>query len=308
MRREFFLVPVGAIAIAGSAFAAEPAPPPPPPPVFTWSGVYVGAQIGYAWGTDNVQWAGTAFNLDPAFGSFAEGPNGVIGGARVGYNLQPVAPAWSWLVFGIVASVDGTSLSKTVDVPVVDLERVTFGSLAASSNARVQGSFRGRLGIAWDRLLLFGEGGVAVTSFNTTYIDTTGFFTGVPGNNDTLSVTRAGFTGGGGIEYAVDDHWIVQAEYRYSNFGHTTDFPFTNPAAVVGIPSGGYFVANHHLNESQIQIGLAYKFFDMMVPPPPPAAVPPGGPPPGGPAVPPGPPGSPYALSAAPPAQPASAR
>ena len=299
MCRQFILSSAGVIAIAGSAFAAEPLPPPPP---FTWSGVYIGGQIGYAWSTDNVQWSGTAFNLDAAAGSFAEGPNGVIGGARAGYNLQPATPAWSWLVFGIEASVDGTSLSKNITVPLADFAGVTFGSLVASSNARVQGSFRGRLGIAWDRLLLFGEGGVAVTSFNTTYIDTTGFFTGFPGINETLSVTRAGFTGGGGIEYAVDDHWSVQAEYRYSNFGHTTDFPFTNPSAVVGIPPGGYFVANHHLTENQVQVGFAYRF-DMMVPPPPSAAVPPGGP-----AIPPGPPGSPYAPPAAPPAQPVSAR
>jgi len=40
----------------GSAFAADLAPPPPPVPVFTWTGVYLGGQIGYAWGKDNVSW------------------------------------------------------------------------------------------------------------------------------------------------------------------------------------------------------------------------------------------------------------
>jgi outer membrane immunogenic protein len=270
MCRLFILVSGGAIAISGSAFAAELPPPPPPVPVFTWSGVYVGGQVGYAWGTDNVSWSGTAFNLDPAAGSFAEGPQGVIGGARIGYNLQPATPAWSWLVLGIEASVDGTSLSKNVSVPLADFAGVTFGSLAASSNAAVQGSVRGRLGIAFGPVLVFGTGGVAVTSFNTTYVDTTGFFTGVPGTNETISLTRSGYTVGGGIEYAVTDHWSVQAEYRYSDFGHTSDYPFTNPSAVVGLPAGGYFLAQHHLTESQVQVGFAYRF-DMMVPPPPPA-------------------------------------
>jgi opacity protein-like surface antigen len=44
--------------LAGSAFAADLAPPPPPVPVFTWTGLYVGGQIGYAWGQDPVTWSG----------------------------------------------------------------------------------------------------------------------------------------------------------------------------------------------------------------------------------------------------------
>ncbi len=303
MYGKFVLISVGAIAMGGSAFAAEPAPPPPPVPVFTWSGVYLGGQIGYAWDTDNVSFSGTDNLLNLASGSFGEGPKGVIGGARVGYNLQPNG-YFSWLVFGGEASVDGTSLRKTVGVPLADFAGVT-GSLTASANAGVQGSVRGRLGIAFDRVLLFGTGGVAVTSFNTSYTDTTGFFTGVPGTFAPISVTRAGYTFGGGIEYAITDNWSVQAEYRYSNFGHTNDSPFSNPNAFVGLPNGGFFAAQHYLRESQVQAGFSYRF-DMMVPP----AVPPGGPavPPGGPAVPPGPPVGPYGPSVVPPAQPVSAR
>lgn len=270
MRHQFVFAPLGVIAFAGGAFAAEPTPTPPPPPPYNWSGVYLGGQIGYAWTTDNVSWTGTAYNLDPAAGHFSDDQTGVIGGARVGYNIQPN----SWFVAGIEGSVDGTSLSKNTTVPLVDFAGVTFGSLAASSNAAVQGSIRGRLGIAWDRFLIFGTGGVAVTSFNSTYIDTTGFFTGVPGPNETISITRAGFTFGGGIEYAITDNWSVQAEYRHSNFGHISDYPFTTPGLVVGLPPGGYFVANHYLTEDQVQVGFAYRF-DMMVPPPPPPPAPP---------------------------------
>jgi outer membrane immunogenic protein len=94
------------------------------------------------------------------------------------------------------------------------------------AGADVQGSVRSRIGIAFDRFLIYGTGGVAFTGFNTTITDTTGFFTGVQGTNTTFSNTRAGWTAGGGIEYAITDNWWVRAEYRYSNFGHTTDFPF----------------------------------------------------------------------------------
>jgi outer membrane immunogenic protein len=279
MCKQFILASAGVIAMTGSTFAADLAPPPPPPPPFTWSGVYLGGQIGYAWGKDNVSWSGTDANtLDIVGGSFGEGPSGVIGGAHLGWNIQPNP----WFVFGIEGTVDGAGLRKSVVAPLADIAGGTFGSLTASSNASVQGSVRGRLGIAFDRLLLYGTGGVAVTSYNTNYIDTTGFFTTFPGTNDSISVTRAGFTAGGGIEYAITDNWSVRAEYRYSNFGHVTDFPFSNPNAFISFnqnapfpaPAGSFFVAQHYLNESQVQVGFSYRF-DMMVPPPPPPAVPP---------------------------------
>ena len=64
MIRKFLLASAGAIALTGSALAADlpsRAPPPvylPPAPIFTWTGIYVGGQVGYAWtsGNFNVQW------------------------------------------------------------------------------------------------------------------------------------------------------------------------------------------------------------------------------------------------------------
>jgi hypothetical protein len=89
MIRKFLLASVGAIALTGSAaLAAEPPPAPPPvylPPPFTWTGVYVGGQIGYAWGTGTNQFTG----FDPFFlggvaftNNVGGTPNGVIGGAQ----------------------------------------------------------------------------------------------------------------------------------------------------------------------------------------------------------------------------------
>ena len=99
MRRQILLASVGAIAIAGSAFAADlpyRSPPPvylPPPPIFTWTGIYIGGQIGYAWsnGSNNFNGFDPFFNggqgvfLNSAAGGT---PNGVIGGGHVGYNYQ----------------------------------------------------------------------------------------------------------------------------------------------------------------------------------------------------------------------------
>ncbi len=50
MHKKLFLATAAALAISAPARAADRLPPPPPPPVFTWTGPYVGGQIGYAWG------------------------------------------------------------------------------------------------------------------------------------------------------------------------------------------------------------------------------------------------------------------
>jgi outer membrane immunogenic protein len=91
-----------AATLTGTAFAAEPAPTPPPVPIFTWTGLYVGGQIGYAWGRDNVTWSGISNDDELAGGTISHTPQGVIGGGHVGYNLQYNR----WLVLGIEGSVD----------------------------------------------------------------------------------------------------------------------------------------------------------------------------------------------------------
>ena len=97
MCRKLLLASAGAIALTGSAaMAAEPPvypPPPPPPPIFTWTGVYLGGQIGYAWsnGSNNFNGFDPFFNRGQGvfLNSSAGGtPNGVIGGGHVGYNYQ----------------------------------------------------------------------------------------------------------------------------------------------------------------------------------------------------------------------------
>jgi opacity protein-like surface antigen len=60
--------------------------------------------------------------------------------------------------------------------------------------------------------------------------------------------TRAGWTVGGGLEYAVTNNWSVRAEYRYSDFGRYTDFPF---AGVPIAPAVFQATLGHHLTENQ---------------------------------------------------------
>jgi outer membrane immunogenic protein len=272
MVRKFLLASVGAIALTGSALAADlpsRAPPPvylPPPPIFTWTGIYVGGQIGYAWTSGNNNFTG----FDPFFGpagsfistSVGGTPSGVIGGGHVGYQIQ--LPQWSMfsssgVVLGLEGSVDGTSLSNTSAAVFPD------GTiLSAHTNADVQGSIRGRLGIAWDRALIYATGGVAFGGFNTNVsIANSGAVTGVPFfvNGSGVSTTRVGWTVGGGIEYAITNNWWVFAEYRYTNWGTINDGSFTGAGtSLLGVPGSAFFNGNRTINQNQVQVGFSYKF------------------------------------------------
>jgi len=145
MRHNFLAAAAGLAALTGPAFAAEPLPPPPPPlPIFTWTGVYIGGQIGGVWGTGA---RGNFNGFDPFTRTFLNTslggtPSGVIGGAHVGYQVQ--IDQW---ILGIEGSVDGTSLTK--DVTAAFPNFIGGALLRADTSADIQGSVRGKLGIAW---------------------------------------------------------------------------------------------------------------------------------------------------------------
>ena len=130
--------------------------------------------------------------------------------------------------------VEGTGISRNFSP----------GGAIYTTRIPVQGSIRGRLGVAFDRALIYATGGAAFAGFETSVAGFPGF--------DQNSTTRAGWTIGGGIEYAVTGNWSVRAEYRYADFGH-----FADPTpSTFGL---GSFV-NHHETENAVRAGVSYKF------------------------------------------------
>jgi outer membrane immunogenic protein len=224
MIRKLLVSAVAFAALAGTAFAADlpsrQAPPvfaPPPIPVFTWTGLYIGGQVGYAFGKDSN-------NFNPSSSS----TSGVIGGAHIGYNYQ--FP--SNFVVGLEGDVEGSSARGTTLYPAT----------TATFRDEIQGSIRGRAGYAVDRALFYATGGAAFGSLRNNYYS--GAF------QDSLSHTRVGYTVGGGVEYAIDPHWSVRAEYRYTDFGHYTD---------VAANTLGANVIKHD-TENRVELGFSYKF------------------------------------------------
>ncbi len=251
MINKILLSTVAVVALAGTALAADlpsrRAPPvfapPPPIPVFTWTGFYVGGQVGYEFGRDN----GLAVATATGAGLSANGArnSGVLGGAHIGYNFSSQSLPFigsflggfgSGVVVGIEGDVDGSSARA----------RYALGGINVNSHDDIQGSIRGRLGYAFDRFLVYGTGGAAFGDFRNNYVNV------ITGGADNMSHTRVGYTVGGGVEYAVTNNFSLRAEYRFSDFGTYTDF-------LGGATAGGVAV-RHRDTENRVQGGFSYKF------------------------------------------------
>jgi outer membrane immunogenic protein len=159
-------------------------PPPDFIPAFSWTGVYFGAQGGYAWG-------------DASFDDVASWQHeGGFGGGYAGFNWQ-----LNSFVLGVEGDVNAAGIDGSTTNTAGNIFRSDIDAFA---------SVRGRLGLAADRWLFFVTGGWAWADASHTQ-DPTGTTT-LPITEDT---TLNGWTLGGGVEYAFTDHVIGRVEYRH---------------------------------------------------------------------------------------------
>jgi outer membrane immunogenic protein len=243
MISRVLLTAVSIVALAGVAHAADlpstkSAPAfIPPPPAFTWTGFYVGAQLGYQWGTASI--TSILNRTGAAKTNLGYSPEGVIGGAHVGYNWQ--MPSTSF-VLGIEGDVDGSGYSGS------GLSRTGF--VNRTTNEDVEGSIRGRVGYAWDHALIYATGGAAFASIQNVSTNL------VTRRVDVFNNTGVGWTVGGGVEYAIDNNWSLRAEYRYTDFGSF------NENLVNSSPGES---ARRHETDNAVRAGISYKF-DMFAP------------------------------------------
>ena len=102
---------------------------------FSWTGLYIGAQVGYGWGNTTAESGPlTSFNQ-----TYDYDTNGAVGGGHLGYNWQAQN-----LVFGIETDIEASGISGG-----------GRGSLGFQHDTDINwiGSLRGRLGVAYDRTL-----------------------------------------------------------------------------------------------------------------------------------------------------------
>jgi len=263
---------------AGLAQAADmplKAPPPPPPPVFSWTGFYVGADIGGAWGSSTTSAPltndpGCFVTILPCYlpGIVADinshaaqnqNSSSVSGAFEAGYNLQlgyfVVGGETDIALYRLNASSFASAAFTGYPVPAGGTAPSYFNNVGSNWLFTA----RGRLGFTpMTNLLVYGTGGIAVTNLRHEAQYFEGIFPGTSLGTE-ASVSSANVTGavyGGGLEWAWTNNWLVKAEYVHVNFGSVTSAP--SPITAV---TGSFFTHSASLNADIVRFGVDYKFW-----------------------------------------------
>ena len=219
----------------------------------SWTGLYVGAHVGYGWG----EWDGRLATEGADSDAIWANPNksidgdGWLGGGQIGFNLQRGS-----IVFGLEADAswsdvngsgsfvtDGTAIDDDVYTWDVDAELEYFGTV------------RGRLGfLPTPRLLLYATGGYAwgktnmsmVTSHENAPQQVAPHVTG----SGSISETHHGWAAGAGGEFMLTENWTGRAEWLHVDLGETSSKAIAN-----GTDS---FPAD--LTFDVFRVGVNYKF------------------------------------------------
>jgi outer membrane immunogenic protein len=245
---------------AMSVFAADlatraPVYKAPVAPAFSWTGCYIGANAGGSSAkTDSGEGLGGSWLTEAnepiaaveANGSSHLSMNGFTGGGQIGCNWQT-----GQFVLGIEA--DGEYLGLKGSAFAVD------NNLGVTNNASISSHWlltaRPRAGFVVGQALVYATGGLAVG--NLSFSDTQTYLLSQTSAAGSISSTKAGWTVGGGVEYAFDNHWIAGVEYLYADLG-SASFGTTIQPPFPGLNFTNAFSAN--LKENLVRARLSYKF------------------------------------------------
>lgn len=225
--KRVLLASVAAMLLAGSAGAADLSPryqpivPKAPimSPAYNWTGFYLGINGGGAWGKAN--WDAIPGKFDTS--------GGLVGGT-VGYNWQ----TGPW-VLGIEGDADWARIDGSTTAG-------TCAGLPCKTESNFLATVRGRVGYAFDRFLPYVTGGLAVGNIKNTY---PGFAT--------VDNTNAGWTLGGGGEFAFAGNWTAKVEYLHVDLG-STSCPALSACGRIVAPG------NVSLTEEVVRGGINYRF------------------------------------------------
>ena len=204
-----------------------------------WTGLYIGGNVGYGWVHSDT---GIISFYDPADVVAGSIPGtksnfqGVLGGVQAGYNQQ-----FGNIVLGIEGDFSWTGIKHSISD--------TVNNYTATSKIDWLTTGRGRVGVAFDRTLLYATGGVAAGRVKIRLDDS---YSSVI--TTTSTTTHVGWTVGAGIETAISPNLSLRAEYLYVDLG-TKQNNHYEPAP--GWPRISYDSA---LTANIVRVGMNYIF------------------------------------------------
>jgi outer membrane immunogenic protein len=236
----------------------------------TWTGFYIGGEIGYR--SDRTDWTTTSLE-GGAIPPLAPGPANVVtfnpnafrGGLYLGYNWQ-VSPLW---VVGVEGDWTlGNKTASQVSIPGT-VGTGGFGGFptgtadSAGVRDKWDAGIRARLGaLISPNLLVFGTAGISWLGQEAfASCGAAGFPFSWCGNaanigtTQTFSRTSAGWELGGGVEWMMLAKWLLRAEYRHVQYGSWNSAFFTGGL----IPGLDTVNATFKTKTDTVLVGLAYK-------------------------------------------------
>ena len=268
---------IAAIAAASMVAFTPVALADSPPPVFSWTGFYIGVNIGGGWGDRDVNYTPNdmlayfmfLYGAEPPPASFRS--SGVIGGIQLGYNWQFNN---RWLVgFETDFDLSGMKGSASTSGAYVPYFTAPF-SAPVEERIKWFGTVRARLGyLPMDNLLLYATGGFAYgrVERSGSWISSYGFAIS-NGNTSVVcrsnltcfagssSDTATGWTIGGGIEYALWQKWTLKAEYLYVSLNSKSVVTESALAFSPGESPTSFNANFNRANFNVARVGVNYHF------------------------------------------------
>jgi opacity protein-like surface antigen len=188
---------------------------------YNWSGFYLGLNAGGAFGINTM-------TASTGGGSASVKEPGFLGGAQVGANYQTGSVVW-----GFEADYDASTQNKSLPVGVLT---------GSTSETPWFATLRGRVGMAFDRTLVYGTAGGAAGELRS--------IANIPAGTTSTTVTYGTWIVGAGIEYGITDNLSARVEYLYLDKNNIA-------TGVIGPPATQITT---HLQENLVRAGLNYRF------------------------------------------------
>ncbi len=186
------------------------APPRVAATVFSWTGFYVGVEGG--WGDAQNHVTRNVANASYPVGyTFDLNGSGAMYGFEAGANYQ-----FQYIVLGVEGDIQGSSIKNTTTI----FSPINTNFSTVTREVDWVSTVTGRLGLAWDRWMIFGKGGAAWRR-----IDEGGSTNTFSAAGALLATTKPtpdtqfGYVVGGGVEWAAADNISLKVEYDWYNFG-----------------------------------------------------------------------------------------
>ena len=198
---------------SASALAADlpqrPAPAPllAPTPVYNWTGIYVGLNGGYGWGSQD------PLNLiTNRFDGTSVGFSGGVFGGTAGAQIQS-----GHVVLGFEADIDWAGMKGSATfVPTIGGVPINPAAISATTNIDWESTARARVGYAQDNWLFYATGGFAILGTKAAFTPALGLTCGTytlvncSGTNKQIGAAL-----GAGVEYGITQNVSAKLEYLY---------------------------------------------------------------------------------------------